>query len=297
MPNLISPWLVIGLAVALPAAAYDVRTVDFPGAADTNLIAVNDLGQFVGTEQDGSNAQHAIFFDGKQLKLLDATGLIGSSPQSFALSINNRGAIAGTYQGGDGAFHGFLREPNGKVDVIDFPGAVDTEAFGVNDFGTVIGVFFDAALNSHAFTLRDGRFQLADLPGGLLTIPFSINDRGQIVGEFVTTPNTTGFGFLEQPDKHVTFTTAPNSQPQGTSFISINNRDQVLGTYTDQSGAVQNFVRTGDDYALFNLPERLGASGVSAQTINDVGDIVGFYSDGNGVQHGFFASPSRRGDR
>jgi uncharacterized membrane protein len=295
MPNLISPLLVIGLAAALPAAAYEVRTIDFPGAADTNLIAVNDLGQFVGTEQDGSNAQHAIFFDGKKLKLLDATGLIGSSLQSFALSINNRGAIAGVYEDGAGVFHGFLREPNGKVDSIDYPGASNTEAFGVNDFGTVIGLFFDAA-GAHAFTLRDGRFQLADLPGGQ-TIPFSINDRGQIVGEFVTTPNTNGFGYLEQPNKHVTFTTAPNSQPQGTFFISINNRDQVLGAYTDQSGAVQNFLRTGDDYALFNLPERLGASGVSAQTVNDLDDIVGFYSDGNGVQHGFFATPSCRDER
>jgi uncharacterized membrane protein len=281
----------------LPAAAYDVRTVDFPGAADTNLIAVNNLGQFVGTEQDGSNAQHAIFFDGKRLKLLDPTGLIGSSPQSFALSINNRGAIAGTYEGTDGAFHGFVREPNGKVDSIDYPGAIDTEAFGVNDFGIVIGVFFDAAGNSHAFTLREGRFRLADLPGGLQTIPFSINDLGQIVGEFVTTPNTNGFGYLEQPNQHVAFTTAPNSQPQGTLFISINNRDQVLGAYADKSGAVQNFLKTGDHYALFDLPQRLGASGVSAQTINDLGDIVGFYSDGNGVQHGFFATPSRHDER
>jgi probable HAF family extracellular repeat protein len=297
MPNLISLLLVIGLAAALPAAAFEVRTIDFPGAADTNLIAVNDLGQFVGTEQDGSNAQHAIFFDGKKLKLLDPQGLIGSSPQSFALSINNRGAIAGVYEDSGGGFHGFLRQPNGKVDSIDYPGASITEAFGVNDFGTVIGLFFDAAGNVHAFTLRDGRFQLADLPGGLQTIPFSINDRGQIVGEFITTPNTHGFGYLEQPDKQVTFTTAPNSQPQGTFFISINNRDQVLGAYTDQSGAVQNFLRTGDDYALFNLPERLGASGVSAQTVNDLGDIVGFYSDGNGVQHGFFATPSRRDER
>ena len=145
MSNPISPWLAISLAVALPAAAYDVRSIDFPGDADTNLIAVNDLGQFVGTEQDGSGAVHAIFFDGKKLKLLDATGPIGTSPLSFALSINNRGAIAGTYEGGDGAFHGFLREPNGKVEIIDFPGAIDTEAFGVNDFGTVIGVFFDVA--------------------------------------------------------------------------------------------------------------------------------------------------------
>ena len=150
----------------------------------------------------------------------------------------------------------------------------------MNDFGTVIGIFFDAAGNVHAFTLREGRFRLADLPGGLQTIPFSINDRGQIVGEYVTTPNTNGFGYLEQSDKHVTFTTAPNSQAQGTFFISINNRDQVLGAYTDQSGAVQNFLRTGDDYALFNLPEHLGATGVSAQTVNDLDDIVGFYTDG-----------------
>lgn len=138
--------------------------------------------------------------------------------------------------------------------------------------------------------MHDGKFRTTDIPGGTTT-PLSINDRDEIVGEFTTTQNTNGFGYFMDVDGEFTLTTAPASQPQGTFFISINNRGQILGDFLDASGSQQNFLKTGDDYALFNVPVRFAATSVSAQTINDRDKIVGFYIDASNVGHGFVATP------
>jgi probable HAF family extracellular repeat protein len=284
--------LALGLPLALSATEYRFRVVDFPGASGTNIFAVNNLGQFVGEEQDAAGAQHAIFDDGRQLQLLDSDGIVGSSAQSWAFSINNGGMIAGAYQSADGALHGFLRHPDGHIEPIAFPGGTSTQAFGVNDLGTVIGVFVDAAGNNHAFVRRAGQYALGDVAGGIQTVPLSINDREEIVGEVVTTPGTIGFGYLQQRDGHTVLTTAAGSPPQSTFFISINNRNQILGAYQASPNVFQNFLRTGNVYQPFNLPAQLGATETSAQTINDPGEIVGWFADSNQLQHGFVAIPA-----
>ncbi len=285
-----SPLLAIATAFA---AGPEVHAVDFPGAAATQIFAVNNLGQFVGAETDGAGAQHAIFDDGRKLALLDETGVVGTSFQSWAFSINNRGEIAGAYQTAQGALHGYIYHPDATVTTLDDPAGSDTQAFGINDLGSVIGIYNDATGTSHAFVRRLGEFVSADVPGGLQTVPLSINDREQIVGEVVTTANTIGFGYLQQKDGHTTLTTAPGSVPAGTFFISINNREQILGAYQGISGAQQNFLDRGGHFELFELPARFGATLVSAQTINDLDEIVGYYNDASGVSHGFVALGGR----
>jgi hypothetical protein len=180
---------------------------------------------------------------------------------------------------------------------IDFPGAVETQAFGINDRGTVIGIYVDTDGNQRSFILRDGHFRNIDLPGGVAnggTTPLSINDSGEVVGEFVKTLGTNGFGYLQKPDGKFTLTTAPGSAPEGTFFISINNRQQILGAFADSANVTHNFLKTGRDFQPFDLPARFGATLVSAQTVNDRDEIVGFYLDASQVAHGFVAIPRRR---
>src|SRR5262249_35412372 len=101
-----------------------------------------------------------------------------------------------------------------------------------------------------------------------------------------------GFGYLQKPDGRVTFTTAPGSAPEQTFFISINNRQQILGGFADSAGVQHNFLKTGNDFRPFDLPARFAASFVSAQTVNDLDEIVGFYFDASNVAHGFVAIPT-----
>jgi probable HAF family extracellular repeat protein len=294
MKALILAIALVGSVDGAAATEYQIRTFDFPGAANTALYAINDAGQAVGAEKDKGGVHHAIVLVDGQLRVLDPNGPVGKCAQSWALSINNRGDIAGACLDPTGAFHGFVHHKDGEVDAIDYPGGFDSQAFGINDLGSLIGVYNDAAGASHAFLMREGEFTTIDLVGGLQTIPLSINDREQIVGEFITTPNTNGYGYLQQRDGSYSIVTAPGSDPQQTYFISINNRDQILGAYANASVAQQNFLATGSVYALFDLPPRIGASLVSAQTVNDLDEIVGYYLDAAGVAHAFLAVPERR---
>jgi hypothetical protein len=86
---------------------------------------------------------------------------------------------------------------------------------------------------------------------------------------------------------------APGSAPQKTLYISINNRQQILGGFNDASGVMHNFLKTGHDFHPFDLPARFAAAFVSAQTVNDFDEIVGFYNDASSVAHGFVAIPVR----
>jgi hypothetical protein len=296
MKMLITSGLAFALSVAQADTGYEFRAVDFPGSANTAIYAVNNLGQFVGAQKDTAGAHHAIFDDGIHLRLLDPSGLTGTSGESWAFSINNRDDIAGAFTDATGAHHGYVHHADNSITQIDFPAAIDTQAFGVNDLGIVIGIYTDAPGNTHSFVLHDGHYRNIDLPGAAAssgTTPLSINDFGEIVGEFTRTEGPLGFGYLQMPDGRFTLTTAPGSAPEQTFFISINNRQQILGAFADSAGVQHNFLKTGHDFRPFDLPARFGASLVSAQTVNDRDEIVGYYLDASKVAHGFVATRGR----
>jgi hypothetical protein len=271
---------------------YQVRAVDFPGATNTYIFALNDAGHFVGAEIDSAGVNHAIFDDGRQLQLLNLSGPARTNLGSLAFSINNRGDIAGAFTDSGGVQHGYVRHADGTLTQINYPGASSTQAFGVNDWEMVIGIYTDAQNNAHAFLLRGGRYLNVDLPGGpsTTTTPLSINDLGEIAGEYVTTPLTNGFGYVQQSNGRFALTTAPGSAPAGTFFISINNWQQILGAFADTAGVQHNFLKSGNAYRPFDLPARFAASFISAQTVNDSDSIVGYYLDASSVAHGFVAS-------
>lgn len=288
--------LSLGLAAPAHAASssYHVTPVDFPGAANTALYAINNRGQYVGAEKDTSGLHHAIVYTGGQLALLDPGGPIGSAAESWAYSTNNLGDIAGATLDSAGVHHGYVHHADGAIEIIDIPGGADTQAYGINDNGSVIGVYLDASGNVHTFVRRNGAYASADLPGAFATWPLSINNREQIAGEYQVSEATIGYGFVAWEGGRFHLATAPGSPAEGTFFISINNRFDVLGSYVDDAGAQRNFIREGATYVPFELPAGIDAAGgVSAQTINDRLDMVGYYVDSHGVAHGYLAKRVR----
>src|SRR5262249_44281618 len=100
-----------------------------------------------------------------------------------------RGDIVGSYMEASGTWHGFLLS-GGELSTIDFPGAADTFAFGINPRGDVVGTYCPVhcdpvqIIGQHGFVLRGGEFSTIDFPGAQFTRPFAINSRGDIAGSY-----------------------------------------------------------------------------------------------------------------
>jgi hypothetical protein len=68
------------------------------------------------------------------------TGCFSDCPTS----LNDWGAITGSYNDASFVQHGYLRSPAGKASTIDAPGSQATQPESLNDFGVVTGVYVDA---------------------------------------------------------------------------------------------------------------------------------------------------------
>lgn len=70
------------------------------------------------------------------------------------------------------------------VTTIDFPGAVLTNAQGINAQGEIVGFYNDAAGRAHGFVQSGGHFRSIDFPGAQLTRARGIGPAGDIVGNY-----------------------------------------------------------------------------------------------------------------
>jgi uncharacterized membrane protein len=172
-----------------------------------------------------------------------------------------------------GAIRGFLRDAQGAFTPIDAPDAVETQPYGVNNRGQLVGSYADAQQGFHGFLLDAGVFTTIDAPDATgSTFVFDINERGQLAGVY----DLDGHGYLQ--DRRGNFTTIDH--PEG--FVGrgnseqggINNRGQIVGNYRDATGTVKGFLLDKQGFTSIEVP---GALRTIAAKINDHGQIVGAY--------------------
>jgi uncharacterized membrane protein len=213
-------------------------TIDFPGAFWTQNGGINNRGQIVGFYYDVSFMAHAYLLDNGAFTTIDLPDHAGLT---FAGRINNLGQILGDYEDastpGD---HVFLLD-HGTFTTIDFPGAIFTGPGDINDRGQIVGLYLDADFNAHGFLLDHGTFTTIDFPSATpeFTSLSSINNLGQIVGGYYDFSSNTFHSFLLD---NGAFTTIDLPGAISTVVGTINDRDQITGSYDDASGVAHGFV-------------------------------------------------------
>jgi hypothetical protein len=190
---------------------------------------------------------------------------------------------------------------------IDFPGAVRTEALGINDSGIIVGSYtlgssdhafsFDGttfttidfpgeqsvavAINnagvvvgnyyvgtvSHAFSFDGTTFTTNDVPGADETLAYGLNDAGVIVGYSRTGSVVHGYSF-----DGTTFTTI-DCETGGSIVTGINGAGKMV--MTTPSGHA--FLRDGASCINIDVP---GASRTLVFGINDGDQMVGAFTGG-----------------
>ena len=158
---------------------------DVPGAVQTNLLSINDAGDFTGGfDPDGSGVFQAFVSVGGTLTSFS----VPDAASTFAYEINNSKHLAvGYFIDGSGILHGYYRDANGVLHFpIDPTGSVGTVLFGLNDRNFVVGRYADASGVTHGlFFVPPNNFFTFDFPGSTFTSLNGISSQGNITGRYV----------------------------------------------------------------------------------------------------------------
>jgi hypothetical protein len=206
-------------------------------------------------------------------------------------AINNSGQVVGSCTDG-----GFIRNRNGKITILNYPGADGTIVLGINDFGHVVGqywgnLFGQGLQRFHGFLWKNGKYTTIDAPfsEAMATTLSGINNAGQIIGTYfhhrAGSPDINeydsevaflydngNFTQLKFPGAQIPFCCGAETFP-----MDINNLGQVVGSTYDSEGNFQFFLlNDGTYFRITGLPENVVDAGGS-WGLNDKSQIAGTY--------------------
>jgi probable HAF family extracellular repeat protein len=206
--------------------AGKMKVLNYPGAAVTALLGINDEGTIVGYySASNTGFSHAVVYKNGQFTTLNQHPAFGAS----ADGISDSGAIVGTFN------------PNGQTNQtisvlivnniysqIVFPGEADlTFANGINQAGEIVGTY-GTPQTYLGFTDGNGTFTTVQVPGAQLTLASAISNNGNIAGVYTDSSNLGhGFTFI-----HGQYTTIDYPGATQTSLSGIDDAGDVVGSYS-----------------------------------------------------------------
>ena len=201
------------------------------GSTGTFLAAygINDAGQTVGIEYNGSASAAGFLDTGGTLSGVNVPGALQTTPQG----INNAGQIVGSYLATGFIGHGF-EDTRGVFSTIDVPNSTFTSVEDISNNGLVVGYYVGSTRLDQGFVDSNGSFTTIDVPGAVNTEINGVNDAGTVVGFTATLPNQTGFVRTSAGD--LTILDVPGSN--FTVATGINDVGVISGYYYDGTNSV-----------------------------------------------------------
>ena len=183
----------------------DFVTIHPLQSSRTQVGFVNAQGEVVGTFRDANSSppfkrRGFIWKDGHVTTVFNVPGDGPAPGGTVAFGINDKGETVGNYLDPDaGRFKGFFRSSKGNFTTFEVPGAIRTIGEGINNAGTIVGVYVAADGSIHGFVLRNGNFTTVNVPGAVETQVFSINSKDEIVGLYVADEDSPDHAFIGTP--------------------------------------------------------------------------------------------------
>lgn len=171
---------------------------------------------------------------------------------------------------------------------VDYPGAAESTANGVNTTGAIAGFYNltpgPGAANSptgdRAYLFDNGRFETLTPPGSIWARATAVNDLGVVVGGY-SDPQGLVHGFLYSGG---VFSTINYPGAMETALSDINSQGRIVGGYLDAASHGHGFVLSLGKFQSVDYP---GSIRTTMLGINLSGNISGFYVDANQITHGF----------
>lgn len=180
---------------------------------------------------------------------------------------------------------------------INVPGALITNAMGINNAGDIVGNYHDAADVVHGFVYSNGTFTTLDYPNPTYTYTdlYDINNNGDVVGTYATSYSPNGYGttvsFVYSDGIFTALPDAPGSMAGTTAALGINDDGTIVGRYMDpcfctfhafkyEAGAFTNIDAPGWGLTVANGINNQGQIAGAVAPTAGVGQAHGFVLDG-----------------
>ena len=265
--------------VVPPDLNYTFESIDVPGVDFLAVTASSDFEDYAGNMRSADSEKDVGF------TLIDGVFTTYDFPDSqgtYFYALGNDGTAAGHYQDSDGLYHGVILE-NGELRQYDFPGAIQTEIYGLSDAtGALTGNYIDASGVRRGFSGDT----IVERPGASATYADFVSWTGHIVGSYVDAEGIY-HAYMRSSVGRFLSIDLPNATNLEYFFLhGLNNARAVVG----RAKAVDDVPRTYVGSPL-NLQELQFPGSVSTEgwNINQDGSVVGHYDSADGRRHGFIA--------
>ena len=261
------------------ALNYIFETIDVPGVDFLELTASSDFGDYAGNTRsaDGERTVGFTLIDGVFMTY-DYKG-----QNTYFYALGNNGDAAGHYQDSDGLYRGVVLR-DGKLEPYDFPGAVQTEIWGISDAtGALTGNYIDAAGIRRGFSGET----IVEVPDAPETFADFVNASGRMVGSYVDAEGVY-HPYLRSSDGR--FISLEFPQAASFEYFFVHGINDV-GTLVGRSKRAGDVPRTSVGSLQHGLQELKFPGSVSTEgyNINQDGSVVGHYDSADGRRHGFIA--------
>ena len=264
----------------------DFKTInDNADPTFNQLLGINNEGKIAGYFGSGAqgtpNKGYTVGGDYDQNNFKNEN--FPGSVQTQVTGINNRDLTVGFWADSNNASmvnnnFGFVEHDGHFTKVVDPNGAGQAaggmtveQLLGVNDQDKAVGFWTDANGNAHGFTydVGSGKYSEVNIAGHAGTTTTAINNQGDIAG-FVT-DNGIDQGFIKDGNK-VEMLKGPTGAVS-VMALGINNEDQVVGSYTDGTGAMHGFLFDEHSKTYTTIDDPNGVKGPTAMTVvNGIND-------------------------
>ena len=220
---------------------------------------------------------------GQSSSIITFDGPGAGTRSTGAYGMNSTGTIVGTVITSSNKTYGFLRQTNGNMTKLIYPGAQYTSVYGINDSGTIVGSYSGRGGHDQVFLrTADGKFTSFVPSNTQFLEGFAfIDNLGNVAGTILTT-----YDFFEcyvrTSDGTITLFTGPRGFDCVTTGI-VNGT--VTGEYGAPSGYYAAFLRAPDGtFTVF-----LANVQVAGVYLNKSGTAAGAFSlpGGSGSTDGF----------
>ena len=264
---------------------YIYETITVPGVDFLEVTASNDYGHYAGNTKNADGKLIAFTLIDEVFTTYD----VPDSGQTVFYGLNNAGQAAGFYEDQNEITHGIILQ-DGELKVWNFPGALNTQIFGIGQDGQLLGDTIDENGDIQGF-IGEMQFNVAM---AMSTYADDINAAGIVVGSYIDSDGIY-HGFYSLPDGSVHDIDIPNIPNPEYLFVNAIND---IWDIVFRAKAVDDIERS---YVLHlgSQPLELRYPGSVVTVLRDIdsqGRITGYYDTSDGRRHGCVAIPSTKED-